>query len=95
MLVQGINGPQRDQEYLAGAPNGSRIYMCFTFYNSHNSNVVVAQLGQQAGNGETTPYVVTRTPVTNATHQISPVGCTVSVAASDRVWTACWGPGHP
>jgi hypothetical protein len=77
------NGP--DQEEVAAAPTGTAVYMCYTFYVSGTPAVRVAQL--DAG---TSPSIVNKASATAGTGQKNPQGCTVSVAASGRVWAGWW-----
>jgi hypothetical protein len=94
ILVQGSGGGAAgpDQEQLAAAPTGGLAYLCYTYYTggATASGVVVAQLGVTNQSGGPVPTVVQKGSVTAGTHQVNPIGCTVSVAASGRVWAGWW-----
>jgi hypothetical protein len=98
ILVQGNSqGAGPDQEQLGAALGGGPAYMCYTYYTAGvtaNSGVIVSQLGVTDTSGGPAPVIAQRASVTAGTHQANPVGCTVSVAPSGRVWAGWWDSSY-
>lgn len=97
LLVQGSSrSTQPDMEFLTSSPTNNDVYMCYTFYapaGTSSSGVRVAKLGLQTTGSGPVPAIINRASASAGTHQLNPVGCTVSVQPSGRVWAAWWdGP---